>query len=123
MPGIKSQIIRVVVSCTNEGDGLLVEHSTGQQMKVVLHRVHDHRVTRVVAALHKTHTFSSIRQFSATLGSNNKGRPLYNTTACSWAEGQPAPPPAAGTVHFYGKLPCRKKAVCFVVFFSVDSST
>lgn len=43
----------MVASCTNEGGGLLVEHSTGQQVEVVLHRVHDHRVTRVVASLYK----------------------------------------------------------------------
>lgn len=39
--------------CTNEGGGLLVEHSTGQQVEVILHRVHNHRVTCIVASLQK----------------------------------------------------------------------
>lgn len=38
---------------TNEGEGLLVEHSAWQQVEVVLHRVHDHRVTRIVASLQR----------------------------------------------------------------------
>lgn len=36
---------------TNEGDGFLVEHSTGQEVEVVLHRVHNHSVTCIVAPL------------------------------------------------------------------------
>lgn len=36
---------------TNEGDSLLVEHSTWQQVEIILHRVHHHSVTCVVASL------------------------------------------------------------------------
>ena len=39
---------------TDEGDGLLVEDAAGQQVEVVLHRVHHHRVARVVPALRTT---------------------------------------------------------------------
>lgn len=43
---------------TDEGGGRGVDDSAGQQVKVVLHRVHHHRVACVVAALqaHKQHT-------------------------------------------------------------------
>ena len=41
----------VALERTDEGDGLLVEDAAGQQVEVVLHRVHHHRVARVVPAL------------------------------------------------------------------------
>lgn len=36
---------------TNEGDSFLVEHSAGQEVEVVLHRVHNHSVSCIVASL------------------------------------------------------------------------
>lgn len=36
---------------TDEGESLLVEHSAGQQVEVVLHRVHNHCVTCIVSSL------------------------------------------------------------------------
>lgn len=36
---------------TNEGSGLGVDDPTGEEVKVVLHRVHHHSVSCVVAAL------------------------------------------------------------------------
>lgn len=36
---------------TDEGDGFLVENSTGQEVEVVLHRVHNHSVSCIVAPL------------------------------------------------------------------------
>lgn len=38
---------------TDEGSGLGVDDPTGEEVKVVLHRVHHHRVSRVVAALQR----------------------------------------------------------------------
>lgn len=38
---------------TNKGGDLGVDDAAGQEVKVVLHRVHDHRVSRVVAALQR----------------------------------------------------------------------
>lgn len=38
---------------TNKWDSLLVEHSTGQQVEVILHRVHHHRVSCIVSTLQR----------------------------------------------------------------------
>lgn len=38
---------------TDEGGDLGVDDAAGQEVKVVLHRVHHHRVSRVVAALRR----------------------------------------------------------------------
>lgn len=49
---------------TDEGDSFLVEHSTGQEVEVVLHRVHNHCVSCIVAPLQTWHT---IRCFSESV--------------------------------------------------------
>lgn len=38
---------------TDEGGDLGVDDAAGKEVKVVLHRVHHHRVSRVVAALQR----------------------------------------------------------------------
>lgn len=38
---------------TDEGSGLGVDDPTGEEVKIVLHRVYHHRVSRVVAALQR----------------------------------------------------------------------
>lgn len=38
---------------TDEGSSFGVDDTTGEEVKVVLHRVHHHRVSRVVAALQR----------------------------------------------------------------------
>lgn len=47
---------------TDKGGDLGVDDAAGQEVKVVLHRVHDHRVSRVVAALRRQ---DDIRKFRA----------------------------------------------------------
>lgn len=71
------------MSRTNEGSGLLIEDSTGQQMEVVLHRIHNHCVACVVAPLHKTHRQRSIK------GSFLQ-HPIQITEADSYITPQPA---------------------------------
>lgn len=90
---INSEGIKWVAS-TDEGDGLLVEHSTGQQVEVVLHRIHDHRVTCVVAPLHETQTFGSFQgRFALQHWSNHKGKLVNNTSASGSGKGRHCPSP------------------------------
>lgn len=47
------QKLRLCALHTDEGGDLGVDDAAGKQVKVVLHRVHHHRVSRVVAALQR----------------------------------------------------------------------
>lgn len=46
--------LRVRSLPTDEGGDLGVDDAAGKEVKVVLHRVHHHRVSRVVAALQRS---------------------------------------------------------------------
>lgn len=53
---------------TDEGGGRWVDDSAGQQVKVVLHRVHHHRVACVVAALQADKQHAEERKINRRLG-------------------------------------------------------
>lgn len=79
--------LRLCALHTDEGGDLGVDDAAGKEVKVVLHRVHHHRVSRVVAALQRrvgdteerekqetSQTAHSRETFSATLFMGSKLR-------------------------------------------------
>lgn len=74
------------LSHTDEGDGLLVEHSAGQQVEVILHRVHHHRVTCVVAPLQTHKTNMDTSWWVVLMRDNTEGGEVNKRISHNWGQ-------------------------------------
>lgn len=80
---------------TDEGGDLGVDDAAGKEVKVVLHRVHHHRVSRVVAALQRRSQDTGQRE------KQGEERTSRSSRHC------PGPRPDLDAAHFHSELRFR----------------